>query len=371
MALVSALNLIRAAAVVALASSGALFVDYTGTDPAYCTAGTGCAAIRHSGWGYVPVANTGIAVPVIGAIAFTLLLAVTLLPSETWRHRLSTAGGFVAAVIGVALIAIQAQVIGAFCSLCLITDGAAIVAGAGAILLLKQRGGGEPLETWAWALLGAVAFGSTWLWPKVRPLPDVPAAVKQHYQAGKINVVEFADFECPFCRRLHDTLKKLNKEYAGRVHFVRLNMPLLSHPNARDAARAYVCADEQGKGEPFGDLLFEEELFSHSAQREAAAKLGVDAARFEACLRAPETDKRIDREAKILRDTGFEGLPTTFIGAKKIVGAQAEEYFRAAYEHEARGLGNSGIPWFVYVFVSLGVAGGVVWFGRRARSASA
>src|SRR4029450_4371019 len=136
--LVSALNLIRPAAVAGLAASGALFVDYTGMDPAYCTAGTGCAAIRHSGWGYIPIAGPGVAVPVVGAIAFALLLGVTLLPSERWQKRLSFAGGLLAALTGLALIVIQFKVIGAFCSLCLIADGSALVAGVGALLLLKQ-----------------------------------------------------------------------------------------------------------------------------------------------------------------------------------------------------------------------------------------
>jgi predicted DsbA family dithiol-disulfide isomerase len=148
-------------------------------------------------------------------------------------------------------------------------------------------------------------------------------------------------------------------------------MPLTSHQFARDAARAHVCADRQGKGEQFGDLLFEQELLGGAAQRQAARKLGLDLVEFERCLRSPETDARIDRESKILIDAGLDGLPTTYIGPAKLVGLQPEEYFRDAYERAARGLGGAGVPWFAYVIVALGVAGGIVWFGRRAQNAAA
>lgn len=361
--MVPGLVLIRSAAVVALAACGALFADYTGGAPTYCTVGTGCAAIRQSGWGYVP--GVWIPVPAVGAVAFALLLVVTLLP---WGRRwLSVAGGLLAAVTGVTLLAIQGFVLGQFCTLCTVVDLAAVLAGAGALLLMQRSGGGEPLAPWAWALLGAGAFGATFFWPRARPLPDVPAEVKKLYQANKINVVEFADFQCPYCRRLHATLKKLNHEYQGRVNFVRLNMPLGGHSLARPAAHAFVCADQQGKGEQYGDFLFEEEALEHQQQLRGARELGLDLQRFQQCLTAPETDRRVERESKILRDMGFEGLPTTFVGDQKIIGAQSEEFFRAAYERAARGGTGGGVPWFVYTLVWLGVGGGLVWFGRRAR----
>jgi predicted DsbA family dithiol-disulfide isomerase len=183
--------------------------------------------------------------------------------------------------------------------------------------------------------------------------------------------VEFADFECPFCRMLHGTLKKLNEEYAGRVHFVRLNMPLTSHPRALDAARAFVCADEQGKGEIFGDMLFEEELLGKGAQRLAAQRIGLDLDHFRKCLASPATDARINREAKVLRDIGFDGLPTTYVGARRIVGAQPEEVFRDAYSRAAQGGGGGGIPWYVYVMGSLGIAGALVWFGQKQQNGGA
>jgi predicted DsbA family dithiol-disulfide isomerase/uncharacterized membrane protein len=360
---------IRAAAVAALCATGALVADYTGTAPAFCTAGTGCAAIRQAGWGYIP--GLWISVPTVGAIAFSLLLAVTLLPSKPAARVLSAAGGLIAGLAGVALIFIQAKVIGAFCSLCLMVDASAILAGVGALFLLRRHEGKEPFEPWAWALLGAVAFGATWYWPKARPLPDVPPEVKKHYQPGKINVVEFADFECPYCRRLHGTLKQLNGEFSGRVHLVRLNMPLTSHMHARPAAIAFVCADQQGKGEAFGDRLFEGKLLSDAGQRKAAAELGLDLAAFDQCLNSDAAEQRVEREAKILRDVGYEGLPTTFVGAEKILGAQPIEVFRAAYERAGRGAGEAGIPWFAYLIVAAGAAGGIMWFGRRARTDTA
>src|SRR6185503_6117111 len=96
------------------------------------------------------------------------------------------------------------------------------------------------------------------------------AVVRAVYEPGKINVVEFADFECPYCRALHPVLKRVIQDYpADRVHFVRKHVPLEMHELARPAARAAVCTEEQGKGEAMADALVQAEL-SEAAIRRAA-----------------------------------------------------------------------------------------------------
>ncbi len=357
---------IRIAALVALAASGALLADYSGSSPTYCSAGSGCAAVRQAGWGYVPLGSIYIPVPAIGAVGFALLLAVSLLPDRRARERLTSAGALVAGAVALCLLYVQAVIIGAFCALCVTVDTAAIIAGLGALGLLRTRGElAEGLRSWAWAGLGLVAFVAPWYWPRARPAPAVPTEIRKLYKPDKINVVEFADFECPFCRRLHGTLDKLTKEYDGRVNFVRMNMPLTMHVHARDAARAFVCADEQGQGKVMGDLMFESLLLGRSAQRKVAENLKLDMERYDRCITAQATDDRIDRESEILRNAGFDGLPTTYIGSTKIVGAQPEEVFRAAFDRAARGVGEKGVPWPIYLAITLAVAGAIAATGRR------
>ncbi|HEV8246874.1 MAG TPA: thioredoxin domain-containing protein [Polyangiaceae bacterium] len=362
---------VRVAALVALGASGALLADYSGNAPTYCSAGSGCAAVRQAGWGYIPISSLYVPVPAAGAVAFALLLALSLLPDPRWRQRLTALGALLAAVIAIALLVVQGVLIGAFCTLCVMVDVSAIVAGMAAIGMLVSTGAKarEALQTWSWAALGLIAFLAPWYWPKARPVPDVPAEIQKLYKPGKINIVEFADFECPFCRRLHTTLSKVLGEYDGRVNFVRLNMPLSMHPHARDAAKAFICADEQGQGQRMGDILFESSPFGAPAQRHVAQTLKLDLDQYDRCVDSQQTEDRIDRESEILRNAGFDGLPTTYIGGVKIVGAQPENEFRAALDRAARGVGQRGVPWPIYLLLALGALVGIVAAGRRGSTA--
>jgi protein-disulfide isomerase len=188
------------------------------------------------------------------------------------------------------------------------------------------------------------------------------------YQPGKINVVEFADYECPFCRRLHPQLKAVIASYPGKVNFTRLNLPLKSHPFAHGAAEAQVCARNQGKGDEMADLLFAAEDLTAAQNRAQASTLGLDMAAYDACIAARKADPVIDAESKILIDDGLQGLPTTYVGAQTILGAQPEEVFRDAFDHAERGDGNSGIPAPAYWLGVLAVILGVSWVGRVRRA---
>lgn len=357
------LALIRTAALFALAASGALLADYSGLAPTFCTAGSGCAQVRQAGYGYVPGLN--VPVPLVGIMAFALLLLFSLSPDERRRKRLTSFGALVAGLIGLSLLGVQHFLVGAYCSLCVTVDLSAIAAGIFAVFYLRDpRPSAELVTPLAWIALGALAVVAPFYWPKARPAPAVPPEIAKLYQPGKINVVEFADYQCPHCRRLHPRLKKLNQEYGDKVNFVRLNMPLGGHAQAKPAAIAYVCADQQGKGEAMSDLLFQAASLGPETETRAAEALGLDLDRFERCLASKEAVGRVEREMRILQEAGFEGLPTTFVGNDKILGAQSEETFRAAYERAAHGVGQSGTPWPIYVFVTLGAMAAIAWFGR-------
>jgi len=357
---------LRVLALVAIATSAALFIDYVSYSPAFCSAGSGCSAVRASGFGYV----AGIPVPAFGVAAYGFLLIASLIRRPTWRsifYRLSMLGG----VIAVALIAVQAFSIRQYCALCLVVDVSAIVMGIGAFLLSRQAPSDdveanepEPIQSWAWIGLVALATAAPLVWPTFRPQPPVPQSIQQFYQSGKINVVEFADFECPFCRMLHPMLKKLVKEHEGKVNFVRLNMPLQRHEHAMDAAKGAVCAATQNKKEEMADALFESEDLSPTAIRRMAVALGVEPNAFDRCVSDPKTEAQIQQESKILKDAGFQGLPTTYVGAKGMVGALSEETFREAFAAAERGEGAEGIPAPAFIAVSLLAAGAIVYFGR-------
>jgi predicted DsbA family dithiol-disulfide isomerase len=231
--------------------------------------------------------------------------------------------------------------------------------------LLRPREGDERgrLRAGSWAGLAAIAVCAPAIWPGLKPAAPVPAELREFYQPGRINVIEFADFECPFCRRLHGQLKELLKPYGDRVHLVRLNVPLDRHPNARHAALSAICAEPSGKSAALSEFLFTTEDLSEAAILAEVKRLGVDPADFQRCLGAPGPKARLERERRILNDIGFEGLPTTYVGEVRIVGAQPREVFRDALELAARGGGERGVPAWAFLLAVLALAGAVVRFG--------
>lgn len=355
-----ALALLRALVLVALGTSVALFIDYVSVSPSFCGPDSGCSAVRSSGFGYV----AGIPVPAFGILGFAFLFALTLGKSDVLRSLVRPTAYFGAAT-AVVLIGLQAK-IGHFCVLCLIVDVCAVSLGVVAYVSSKAPAPKRDLlGVGAWILLAILAIATPYVWSRVKPNPTLPPAIARLYQPGKINIVEFADFECPFCRLLHPTLKKLMAERPGKVHFVRLNMPLSRHPNAMDAAKGAVCGEEQGKKEEMADALFESEDLTPKGVQRIAATLHLDVSKFKECVANPNTQARIEREQQILRDAGFQGLPTTYVGGVMIVGAQDEAVFREAMDDAARGQSGGGVPASLFALLVAAAVAGTIWFGRE------
>lgn len=359
---------VRLAAVLALAVSTALFVDYTNATPTFCGAASGCARVRGSGYGYLLLGGYPVPLPLLGMLAFAVLLGFALArPLERWLPLVAIIGG----VHGLGLFALQALKIGEYCALCVTVDALSVIAALCASVVWKGRGDlNEPfgLRDGAWPALGLLALCAPLLWPALRPAAPVPPGVRELYVPGKINVVEFADYECPFCRALHPVLKAVIASYPNQVNFRRLNLPLQSHQFARGAAEAQVCAREQGKGDEMADRLFAAEDLTKTSSRALAQSLGVDLAAYDLCIASGRADRVIDAESKILLDSGLQGLPTTYVGAKMILGAQSEEVFRDAFDRARAGLGERGIPGSLYWGTVLALMLAISWVGRARRA---
>jgi predicted DsbA family dithiol-disulfide isomerase/uncharacterized membrane protein len=408
------LLLLRLAALVALATSAALMADYVAPEPTFCGAGSGCAHVRASGWGHLPLPGLPeIPVPLLGIVGFSFVLGASLIPDAQRRARVTVPLAGVLALSGLALIFLQLFVIGHICVFCVVVDLCALVVG-GAAMGLRGEGWEDSareeltqtfivdsaqlaaesqrlrgvwredsrvytppnpliaaarplrvrLKSWAWAGLGVLAIAAPLGWIQVRPAAPVPSVIRELYEPGKINVVEFADFQCPHCRDLHFRLKEVLASYGDRVHFERRHVPLPMHPQAGEAARAAICAEAQGRGDALADHLFEAEDLTPGANRRAAERLGLDLGRFDACLAAPSTNARIAADIELLREAGFEGLPTTYVGGQRILGAERTEVFRDAMESAARGDDRVGVPAWAYLLLCGAVAAALVVFGR-------
>jgi predicted DsbA family dithiol-disulfide isomerase/uncharacterized membrane protein len=360
---------VRLAAILALAVSAALFVDYTNSLLTFCGADSGCAAVRRSGFGYIVLFGWPAPLPIFGMLGFALLLGAALTRElRRWVPLFAVIGG----VIALGLFGLQLFKIKHLCSLCVTIDTLGVLAALSGFVLWKgdaTRADEEFGLRWgAWPVLSVLALLAPLTWPHLRPAPPVPLGVQKLYQPGKINVVEFADYECPFCRRLHPELQAVMAAYPGKVNFTRLNLPLHGHEFAQGAAEAQVCARDQGKGAEMADRLFAADDLKPEENRKLAGELGLDMTAYDGCIASGKADSVITAESKILIDYGLQGLPTTFVGAQTIIGVEPEEVFRDAFDHAERGDGDSGIPAPAYWLAVLALVGATIWVGRVRRA---
>jgi protein-disulfide isomerase len=150
-----------------------------------------------------------------------------------------------------------------------------------------------------------------------------------------IELVEFSDFQCPFCYRSFPTVKQVMDTYSGKVRFVYRNYPLPNHPNARPAAEAAQCAHEQGQFWPYHDRLFaDQSKLSDTDLKAAAAALGLDAGRFNACLDSHKYQARVEADTKAGNEAGVNGTPAFFINGRLLSGAQPFDEFKKIIDEE-------------------------------------
>lgn len=138
-------------------------------------------------------------------------------------------------------------------------------------------------------------------------------------KAARLVLVEFTDYECPFCARyFHDTLPQLEKEYiqTGKLRYVLREFPLESiHPQAFKAAEAALCAGEQGKYWEMHDRLFSNQQALGPGDLVAHAQaVGLDAAEFQQCLDSGRTAAKVRKDFAEGRQAGVGGTPTFFLG---------------------------------------------------------
>ncbi len=165
------------------------------------------------------------------------------------------------------------------------------------------------------------------------PSPRIDVAIGDSPIRGKkdapVMIVEFADFECPFCQQMQPQIDKLLKEYDGKVAFVMKDMPLSIHPRAEKAAEAARCANDQGAFWPYHDILFHDRNNLEIPQlKEAARGLGLDAARFNQCLDSGQQAAAIQKDFVQSQQLGLTGTPSFFINGHYFSGVVSYETLR-------------------------------------------
>ncbi len=182
--------------------------------------------------------------------------------------------------------------------------------------------------------------------PTVEPTPkpvtiDVGDNPAKGPADAKVTIVEFSDFECPYCARfVQDAYPQILANYGDKVRFVFINLPLTSiHEHAQKAAEAAECANEQGAFWQFHDIMFQnQDALTVDNLKSYAAQLQLDTAKFNDCLdtgkMADEVDADLAAGEKAVADAGLDrfGTPGFFINGVHLAGAQPYDVFKAAID---------------------------------------
>lgn len=174
------------------------------------------------------------------------------------------------------------------------------------------------------------------------PSPDAPApATNQIFNITKsdhvrgdfnapITLVEFSDFECPFCERHYPTINQILSNYKGKVRLVYKHFPLSFHPNAQKAAESSECAGDQGKFWEYHDKLFTNQPTGYSLDKfkQWAVELKLNAKKFNDCLDSGKYASKVQADSQEGAQKGVNGTPATFVNGQLVSGAVPYEQFK-------------------------------------------
>ncbi len=160
-----------------------------------------------------------------------------------------------------------------------------------------------------------------------------------------VTIVEFSDFQCPYCGRVQPVIKQILEKYPTQVRLVFKNTPLPFHPYAKGAAEAALCAGKQGKFWQMHDWLYShQQELGKKWMPEAIKATGVDQAQLSACIKSHVEIKKIDSDLKLSHEVGVNATPTFFIDGRLVRGAQPFATFDEIIRDELSRKTKDGTP---------------------------
>jgi len=157
-------------------------------------------------------------------------------------------------------------------------------------------------------------------------------------EGAPVTIIEFSDYECPFCARFwRETLPQIKQEYidTGKVKLVYRDFPLNIHRNAQKAAEAAECAGEQSKYYEMHDKIFEnQQAIDVLSLKRYAQEIGLNTAEFNSCLDSGKMASEVKKDFSDGQAAGVRGTPAFFINGKLVSGAQPFSVFQQAINAE-------------------------------------
>jgi protein-disulfide isomerase len=173
------------------------------------------------------------------------------------------------------------------------------------------------------------------------PVGDSPAKGPKD---AWVTIVEWSDFQCPFCSRVTETLSQIEKTYGNDVRLVFKTNPLPFHNRALPAANAALCANEQGKFWPMHDVLFKNQQALEDNNLEQYAKdAGLNVGRWKQCYADKKFENKIKDEQNVGNTLGARGTPAFFINGRFLSGAQPFPAFQQLIDEELKKAKASGM----------------------------
>lgn len=172
--------------------------------------------------------------------------------------------------------------------------------------------------------------------------PRAPISMKNTPLRGDANapvtLLEFADYECPYCQQVEPLLKRIEDEFKGKVAVGFKDFPLPMHPNAPKAAEAAHCAGAQGKYWDYHDLLFEKKQLAPEALKAYARDLKLDTAKFDSCLDTGAMKTVVGAHTTEAQSLVLQGTPTILVNGRQI-GELSYDKLRGAILEELSAIG--------------------------------
>ena len=153
--------------------------------------------------------------------------------------------------------------------------------------------------------------------------------------AASITIVEFSDYQCPFCARVNPTLAKIRETYGDRVRIVFKDYPLPNHPQAPKAAEAARCAGEQNKYWEMHDAMFaNQRALEVPSLKQTARAIGLSGTTFDACLDSGKWQATIRAGSELGEQMGVNSTPTLYVNGRAVIGAMPFENFKQIIDEE-------------------------------------
>jgi len=167
-------------------------------------------------------------------------------------------------------------------------------------------------------------------------MKDVPV---RGVTAPRVTMLEYADFECPYCQQIYPVLQRLETEFQGKLALAYKDYPLPMHPDAQKAAEAAHCAGAQGKYWEFHDILFTKKQLAQANLKQYARDLKLDPSAFDTCLDGGNMAGVVGEQAAEAQALGVQGTPTILVNGRMVNGNLTYEKLHALIVEELNSTG--------------------------------